>query len=175
MLCLSSSIISISLHCVPSCHPLCGFHQCALFNFAPHQNNKHTFVGPGGWEVKGQPTGSPQLEGNLRMRKGAGGLNPWEKRPNWKYKIRRNMYFQVKIYDMYKHTVCYLCMQRLRCVSLRQYSQAGCLRWSSSWAPPMFGQWTTYGQSWTFLPMLPGLAGACSVSGAQRKAPCPLP
>lgn len=70
-----------------------------------------------------------------------------------------------------------LCTLRLRCVSLRQYSQAGCLHWSSSWAPPLDGRWATCGQSWTSLPVMtpPGLAGACGVSGAQRTAPRPPP
>lgn len=57
-----------------------------------------------GKRLKDQLTGSPRLKGDLRMRKGAGGLNPWgKKRPNGKLNIRRNIYFQVKIYNMYKH------------------------------------------------------------------------
>lgn len=69
-----------------------------------------------------------------------------------------------------------LCMiSMIRCVSLHLYSRAGCLHWSSSWAPRPVGRWATCGQLWRSPLVMPDLAGACGGSGAQRTAPRPPP
>lgn len=60
-------------------------------------------------------------------------------------------------------------------MSLHQYSRAGCPHWSSSWVPQPVGHWATCGQWWTSPLVVPGLAGACGGSGAQRTAPRPPP
>lgn len=77
VLCLSSSNISIILTqcaCFFVLSAACS--QSALFNFSPHENNDQPSEG---WEVLkvSQLQSSAWEEGNLGMRKGAGGLNPF--------------------------------------------------------------------------------------------------
>lgn len=71
--------------------------------------------------------------------------------------------------DINDCSVCNHCTVQIRYVSLCQCNQAGCLRWSSSWAPSLAVSGAACGR-WRTSPQI-GLAGACGESRARRRAP----
>ena len=145
-----------------------------IVDFSPHENTQQ-------WEsrrVRWLKVSQRKVHGwrggqSKDQKKGAGGLNPWKKKSK-KYKKKyasTHFHDQCPIYV----NLCNLCTVRLKYASPRRCSRAGCLRWSSSWAPPPVGCRAACGRLWTSPPVTPGLAGACGGSGAQRTAPRPPP